>query len=68
MEELTFFARFGEAFKQHWPVMSAIAICGACALAFSIERYFRLFHRYWVDGNSFMFEIQKYVLVMRILV
>ena len=62
MEELTFLARFSEAFQQHWPVMSAIALCGAFALAFSFERYIRLFHRYWVDGNSFMFEVQKYVL------
>ena len=42
--------------------MVPILIAFAIAVAFSIERWSRLFTQYYVDGASFMFEIQKYVL------
>jgi biopolymer transport protein ExbB/TolQ len=42
--------------------MIPIAISLALSLAFSFERFTRLFLQYNVDGGSFMFEIQKYIL------
>lgn len=39
-----------------------IAICFAVSVAFVIERFLRLFVKMNVNGTSFMFEIQKYVL------
>ncbi|MGK5087535.1 MotA/TolQ/ExbB proton channel family protein [Bdellovibrionota bacterium FG-2] len=42
--------------------MIPIAIALAISVAFSIERFVRLYFQYNVDGASFMFEIQKYVL------
>ena len=42
--------------------MIAIAITLAISLAFTFERIMRLFFQYNVDGASFMFEIQKYIL------
>jgi biopolymer transport protein ExbB len=39
-----------------------IAICFAVMVAFAIERFIRLFVKMNVNGTSFMFEIQKYVL------
>lgn len=42
--------------------MVPIAIALALAIAFSVERFVRLFMQYNVDGASFMFEVQKYVL------
>ncbi len=42
--------------------MTPILVAFAIAVAFSVERWKRLFSQYFVDGASFMFEIQKYVL------
>ncbi|MCC7441781.1 MAG: MotA/TolQ/ExbB proton channel family protein [Bdellovibrionales bacterium] len=42
--------------------MIAIAIALAFAIALSLERFIRLYFQYNVDGPSFMFEIQKYIL------
>ncbi len=42
--------------------MVAIAISLAFAIALSLERFIRLYFQYNVDGPSFMFEIQKYIL------
>jgi biopolymer transport protein ExbB/TolQ len=42
--------------------MYPIAIAFAISLAFTFERIIRLFFQYNVDGTSFMFEVQKYVL------
>lgn len=39
-----------------------IGICLAVAVAFIIERFRTLFTKMSIDGSSFMFEIQKYVL------
>lgn len=42
--------------------MHFIAITFALAIAFIIERILRLYSTYYVDGTSFMFEVQKYIL------
>lgn len=42
--------------------MIVIALSFAISMAFTIERTIRLFFHYPIDGVSFMFEIQKYVL------
>lgn len=42
--------------------MVPIAISLAISVAFSIDRVVRLFFQYHVDGASFMFEVQKYIL------
>lgn len=50
------------AFQQGGIWMYPIAIIFALSLAMALERFFRLFSRYNIDGASFMFEIQKYIL------
>ncbi len=50
------------AFQQGGFWMIPIAICLAISIAFTIERFVRLFLQYSVDGASFMFEVQKYIL------
>jgi biopolymer transport protein ExbB len=42
--------------------MIFIAIAFTISVAFSLERFVRLFLQYNVNGASFMFEVQKYVL------
>lgn len=49
-------------FQAGGPWMIPIAIALAFSIAFTIERIMRLFMQYSVDGASFMFEVQKYVL------
>ncbi len=44
----------------NWMIPIAIAL--AISVAFTIERFIRLFLQYNVDGPSFMFEVQKYIL------
>lgn len=62
MESPGFFAGFIHAFQMGGLTMVPIAICFALAIAFVIERFVKLFLHYNVDGASFMFEVQKYVL------
>ncbi len=50
------------AFQQGGFSMVLIGITFAISLAFVLERFIRLFLQYNVDGASFMFEVQKYVL------
>lgn len=50
------------AFQAGGPWMIPIAIAFTFAIAFTLERFYRLFMQYNVDGSSFMFEIQKYIL------
>ncbi len=50
------------AFQLGGLTMIPIAICFALAIAFIVERYIKLFLHYNVDGASFMFEVQKYIL------
>jgi biopolymer transport protein ExbB len=42
--------------------MHFIAVAFTFGIAFAIERVIRLYSTYYVDGSSFMFEVQKYVL------
>ncbi len=42
--------------------MILIAVCFAIGIAFSIERYVRLYLQYNVNAASFMFEVQKFIL------
>lgn len=49
-------------FQAGGPWMIPIAIAFAVSIAFSIERFVRLFWQYNVDGPSFMFEVQKFIL------
>jgi len=42
--------------------MAPIAIALAFSIAFTIERFARLFWQYNINGASFMFEVQKYIL------
>src|SRR4051812_43871314 len=44
------------------PWMIAILLTLGISMAFSLERFIRLFVQYNVDGASFMFEVQKYIL------
>ncbi len=62
IESPGFFAEMAQAFQDGGPWMIAIALALAFSIAITIERYIRLYMRYNIDGPSFMFEIQKYVL------
>jgi len=61
MESGSFLTGFIAAF-QNGPWMAIIGITLALSLAFTLERVMRLFFQYNVDGASFMFEVQKYIL------
>jgi biopolymer transport protein ExbB/TolQ len=50
------------SFQAGGPWMIPIAIALAFSIAFSFERFARLFWQYNVNGASFMFEVQKYIL------
>ncbi|MGE4233336.1 MAG: MotA/TolQ/ExbB proton channel family protein [Bacteriovoracia bacterium] len=50
------------AFQKGGFSMYLIAITFGFALAIMIERFVRLFLSYNIDGTSFMFEVQKYIL------
>lgn len=62
MEPMGYVDGFIKAFHDGGPWMVAIATSLALSIAFSIERYFRLFRQYNINGSSFMFEVQKYIL------
>jgi len=62
MEYPSFIQSTITSFQAGGPWMIAIAIALAISVAFSFERFMRLFFQYNVDGASFMFEVQKYVL------
>lgn len=62
MESQSFMTGLVQAFQVGGMWMVPIAIALALAIAFSVERFVRLFMQYNVDGASFMFEVQKYVL------
>lgn len=49
-------------YQKGGPFMHVIAITFAFGIAFIIERIVRLYTTYYVDGASFMFEVQKYIL------
>lgn len=50
------------AFQQGGPWMYPIAIALAISIAFVIERAYRLFFEYSLNGSSFMLEVQKHIL------
>ncbi len=56
-----FLTAFIAAFQRGEPWMFAIAFALIFSLAITFERFFKL-RQYQIDGASFMFEIQKYVL------
>lgn len=62
MESQSFMHSLITAFQVGGVWMIFIAVAFALALAFALERFVRLFLQYNVDGASFMFEIQKYIL------
>src|SRR4051812_44168631 len=49
-------------FQGGGPWMAPIALALAISIAFTVERFARLFWQYNVDGASFMFEVQKLIL------
>ena len=49
-------------FQKGGPWMIPIAFCFAVAIGLALERFVRLFMELNVDGPSFMFEIQKFIL------
>lgn len=62
MEETSFVQSVVSAFQTGGFWMIPIAVAFALAIAFTVERFVRLFLQYNVDGPSFMFEVQKYIL------
>ncbi len=61
-QSFTFTQSLIQAFQQGGPSMFAIALVCAIAIALTLERFMRLFLQFNVDGPSFMFEVQKYIL------
>lgn len=53
---------FIEQFQAGGEMMYPIAFCFAVAIAIILERMMRIMFQYNIDGTSFMFEVQKYVL------
>lgn len=51
-----------EQYKLGGWMMHFIALAGAVAVAIILERIMRIVFQYNIDGTSFMFEVQKYVL------
>lgn len=51
-----------EQYQAGGHMMHAIAICFAITIAIILERFVRIVLQYNIDGTSFMFEVQKYVL------
>src|SRR4051794_14823408 len=62
MESGGFIQGFLTALQSGDPAIIMIAISLALSLSFTFERVMRLFFYYNVDGASFMFEVQKYIL------
>jgi biopolymer transport protein ExbB/TolQ len=62
MDASNLFTTLIAQYQKGGPMMHLIAITFGFAIAFIIERLMRLYGTYYVDGASFMFEIQKHVL------
>ncbi|MCM2277544.1 MAG: MotA/TolQ/ExbB proton channel family protein [Oligoflexia bacterium] len=62
MEQTSFINSMIAAFQTGGAWMIPIAISLAVSVALTIERAYRLYIQYNVDGASFMFEVQKYIL------
>ena len=57
-----FISSLVSAYQKGGLFMHFIALSFAFSIAFAVERFVRLYSTYYVDGTSFMFEVQKYVL------
>ena len=62
MESTSFMQSAVAAFQGGGNWMFPIAVALAISVAFTLERFVRLFLQYNVDGASFMFEVQKHIL------
>jgi biopolymer transport protein ExbB len=62
MENTNIFSTIIEQYQLGGFMMHPIALAGAIAIAIIIERLMRIVFQYNIDGTSFMFEVQKYVL------
>ena len=62
MESTGLFTDLASAFQAGGSIMVVIAIVYGISIALTLERFWRLFFSYKIDGSSFMFEIQKYIL------
>jgi biopolymer transport protein ExbB/TolQ len=51
-----------QQFQLGGKMMFPIAACGAITIAIILERIIRIMFQFNIDGTSFMFEVQKYVL------
>lgn len=58
----SFMTSLAKAFQDGGPAMWGIIIAFGIGVAFTLERFFRLFLQYNIDGASFMFEVQKFIL------
>src|SRR5262245_42151069 len=62
VQQSGFFENLIMALQEDPQWMIPILIALTFAVGFAIERFVRLFLQYSVDGASFMFEIQKFIL------
>lgn len=62
MEASNFLSFMIAQYQKGGPFMHVIALSFAFGIAFIVERMIRLYATYYVDGASFMFEVQKYIL------
>ena len=62
MESTSFVKGWIASFQEGGFSMIPIAITLAISVALVLERLIRLYFQYNVDGSSFMFEVQKYIL------
>lgn len=62
MESTSFLQEVINAFQVGGMWMVVIAGCLVISVTFTLERILRLFFQYNVDGPSFMFEVQKFIL------
>ncbi len=62
MESQSLIHQIISGFQTGGPWMVFIAVSFTLSIAFTLERFIRLFFQYSADGPSFMFEVQKYIL------
>ena len=62
MESTSLLQGLVKSFQDGGWAMYFIAAAFAFSAGITLERFFRLYLQYYVDGPSFMFEIQKYIL------
>lgn len=62
MQSASIVALVAQHFQQGDPWMVAILAAFTFSICFTIERFIRLYVTYNVNGPSFMFEVQKYIL------